>query len=42
MTGQQHRALRYHCRLGCETIHPRFRTLVGTCSLIVTVNSGYE
>lgn len=37
-------ALRHHCRLAIETLHPRFRTLAagGAYSVIITVNSGYE
>ena len=42
MTGQQQRALQHHCRLSCETIHPRFRVVQPPLSVIVTVNSGYE
>jgi hypothetical protein len=44
MNDQQRTALRHHCRLACETVHPRFRS-VGpdkAYSVIVTVNSGYE
>lgn len=36
-------ALRYHCRLSVETLHPRFRTVdPAGFSVILTVNSGYE
>lgn len=35
-------ALRYHCRLAIETMHPRFATRDTDFSVIVTVNSGYE
>jgi hypothetical protein len=36
-------ALRYHCRLALETVHPRFgRTDPAGYSVILTVNSGYE
>lgn len=37
-------ALRHHCRLAIETIHPRFgrtSTALGV-SIVLTVNSGYE
>lgn len=41
--GQQRRlALRHHCRLAHETIHPRFAWVEGDHSIILTVNSGYE
>ncbi len=44
MNGPQQVALRYHCRLAAETMHPRFihlgrPPLYSTC---LTVNSGYE
>ena len=42
LTPQQETALAYHCRLACETFHPRFRALHGEISIIVTVNTGYE
>jgi hypothetical protein len=44
MTREQQTALEYHCRLATETLHPRFRwvDLVGACSTVLTVNSGYE
>lgn len=36
-------ALANHCRLGIETIHPRFtRRLPSGISIVLTVNSGYE
>ncbi len=37
-------ALRHHCRLSIETMHPRFAKLdkAGGFSIVVTVNSGYE
>lgn len=35
-------ALSHHCRLSCETLHPRFAAFDGVCSSILTVNSGYE
>jgi len=44
MTAQQQCALRYHCRLGGETVNPRFAFINRRegLSVIVTVNSGYE
>lgn len=42
MTGAQHKALMHPCLLACETIHPRFKTIFRTHSVIVTVNAGYE
>lgn len=42
MTPQQQTALRFPCLLGGETFHPRFRTVVGAWSLVLTVNTGYE
>jgi hypothetical protein len=43
MTEQQEIAIRNHCRLAAETIHPRFGMLrVDGISVVVTVNSGYE
>lgn len=36
-------AIRHHCRLSIETLHPRFaRVDPAGFSVIVTVNSGYE
>jgi hypothetical protein len=37
-------ALRHHCRLSIETVHPRFGSLdrAGGFSVVMTVNSGYE
>ena len=36
-------ALQHHCRLACETAHPRFcRRLPSGLSVVLTVNSGYE
>lgn len=36
-------ALRNHCRLSVETLHPRFGIIdPAGFSVIVTVNSGYE
>lgn len=44
MNEYQKTALRYHCRLACETAHPRFGYLApgGTASVVLSVNSGYE
>lgn len=42
---ERHRtALAHHCRLGGETIHPRFAwaTAHEGYSVVLTVNSGYE
>lgn len=38
----QHNALRFHCRLAVETLHPRFAFQAETYSIILSVNSGYE
>lgn len=36
-------ALEHHCRLACETMHPRFARLLPLgMSVVLTVNSGYE
>lgn len=36
-------ALAHHCRLGLETLHPRFARIdPAGFSVILTVNSGYE
>ena len=36
-------ALRHHCRLALETIHPRFSALdKAGFTIVLTVNSGYE
>lgn len=35
-------AIRNHCRLAGETIHPRFAHVTGLVSVVLTVNSGYE
>ena len=36
-------ALRHHCRLSIETLHPRFaRVDRAGFSVVLTVNSGYE
>jgi hypothetical protein len=44
MNKHQRLALDFHCRLATETLHPRFAYWRpgGLCSVIVTVNSGYE
>jgi hypothetical protein len=39
----QQEALNHHCRLACETTHPRFRHIrADGIWVILTVNSGYE
>lgn len=37
-------ALRHHCRLSVETMHPRFSSVDRSDSftVVLTVNSGYE
>jgi hypothetical protein len=35
-------ALRYHCRLATETLHPRFGRAEGLFTVMLTVNTGYE
>lgn len=42
MTPHQRIALKHHCRLACEVMHPRFRYNVAFGSIVLTVNSGYE
>ena len=43
MNPHQVTALTNHCRLATETIHPRFwRVRLDGCSVVLTVNSGYE
>jgi hypothetical protein len=44
MNRHQRLALDFHCRLATETLHPRFARLLpgGRCSVLLTVNSGYE
>lgn len=43
MSRQTDVAIRHHCRLSIETMHPRFAVLdPAGFSVIVTVNSGYE
>jgi hypothetical protein len=43
MNRQAETAIRHHCRLSIETLHPRFGlTDPAGFSVILTVNSGYE
>jgi hypothetical protein len=42
MTQAQTIALENHCRLSCETLHPRFTFAGLGWTRILTVNSGYE
>lgn len=35
MNSYQHNALRFYCRLACETVHPRFSYLVADRASIV-------
>lgn len=44
MTKQQAVALHCHCRLGCETAHPRFASFGPgqAYSIVLSVNTGYE
>lgn len=42
MTPAQRTALTNACYLGGETVHPRFRQQIGSWSVVLTVNSGYE
>ena len=42
LAAQQATALRHHCRLAAETMHPRFWFVHGGASIGLTVNSGYE
>lgn len=42
MTPQQRTALKFHCRLAGECVHPRFARNVAFGSIVLTVNSGYE
>lgn len=42
MTPQQRVALEHFCRLACETAHPRFRFVLPGCSIVLSVNTGYE
>lgn len=42
MNRQQAHALRRHCRLSIETMHPSFAYVRPGHSVVLTVNSGYE
>lgn len=42
MNAHQLTALKHHCRLGGETINPRFAYRTPLYSVVLTVNSGYE
>ena len=42
MNYQQRTAIENHCRLAGETIQPRFMWSERGCTVILTVNSGYE
>lgn len=42
MDDRQRTALRHHCRLAGETVHPRFAHRGLGYSTVLTVNSGYE
>jgi hypothetical protein len=45
MNEHQRAALQFHCRLTCESIHPRFGyiPIIGSKhSIVLTVNSGWE
>jgi hypothetical protein len=45
MTPEQETALKFHCRLACETMNPKLQRLHQIWprhSLILSVNSGYE
>lgn len=42
MTEAQKAAIEHHCRLGCETVNPRFLRRFRLYTVILTVNSGYE
>jgi hypothetical protein len=42
MTGAQRIALAHPCLFAFETAHPRYGSLLGAASLVLTVNSGYE
>ncbi len=39
---QRRLALRHHCRLAAETVHPRFSWASPMFTHVLTVNSGYE
>lgn len=38
----QRTALKFHCRLAVETMHPRYTFKAAMHSVILTINSGYE
>jgi hypothetical protein len=42
MTDAQRVAVAHHCRLGGETVHPRFASADRRLTVVLTVNSGYE
>jgi hypothetical protein len=42
LSEQQRIALAHPCLLPEETMHPRFRLLTRTGSVILTINSGFE
>lgn len=43
LSQQAETAIRRHCRLSIETMHPRFARIdLAGFSVILTVNSGYE
>jgi len=43
MTKQQQNAMDHPCFLATETAHPRYMKVQrGRCSVIVTINAGYE
>jgi hypothetical protein len=42
MNARQERALKNHCRLGSECVNQDFAYVSYDCSIVLTVNSGYE
>lgn len=42
MNRPQKRAFKHPCLLGIEVLHPRNGYLLGKCTIILTVNAGYE
>jgi hypothetical protein len=43
VNAHQRIAIDHHCRLACETVHPRFAWLrPDGFTVVLTVNSGYE
>jgi hypothetical protein len=42
MSPAQAIALRHPCYLAGQTVHPRFAWRAGRCSVVLTVNAGYE